>query len=414
LTGFSGKYPMPTFSYRAMDGTGRESSGSLAAGSRAEALDQLVEKGLYPVSVEEPGESSDSRPRPTSGPGRVSQAAVEASTRELANLLGAGVPLSRGLHILAREASQAAARRQWRAIHDDVVGGVSLADALARWPRSFSPVYVAMVRAGETGGFLDLVLGQIAELRSREQELKGRVKAALVYPTVLAVLAGLVLLFLLTFFIPRFSAIFAEFGGALPWLTRAIVAVSEMVVKYGPVIVVAAVPVLVMLRRASASESGRRALERTILGLPALGRVVARFALVRFCRMLGTLLGAGVPLVTALRVAKEAIGNQTLADAVVRATEQVQRGAPLARSLAGSPELFPASVVEMVAVAEESGRMDKELVRLAAAYEVELDRRLRMLVALAEPALLFIMAAVVGTVVIGMLLPVFTLQELIR
>jgi len=271
-----------------------------------------------------------------------------------------------------------------------------------------------MVRAGETGGFLELVLGQIAELRSREQELKGRVKAALVYPSVLAVLAAAVLIFLLTYFIPRFAAIFTEFGGALPWLTRAIVAASRLVIDYGLVILVAAALAVVGFRRAAASEHGRRSLERAVLGLPALGRVVARFALVRFCRMLGTLLGAGVPLVAALRVAKEAIGNQTLADAVVHATHEVQRGAPLARSLAGSPELFPASVVEMVAVAEESGRLDKEFVRLAAAYETELDRRLRMLVALAEPALLFVMAAVVGTVVIGMLLPVFTLQELIR
>jgi len=155
-------------------------------------------------------------------------------------------------------------------------------------------------------------------------------------------------------------------------------------------------------------------MERAILRLPGLGRVVAHFALVRFCRMLGTLLGAGVPLITALRVAREAIGNQALADTVTQAVTDVQRGSALSRSLAGCRQLFPLAVVEMVAVAEESGRLDKELVRVAGAYEAELDRRLRMLVALAEPALLFIMAAVVGAVVIGMLLPVFTLQDLIR
>ena len=145
-----------------------------------------------------------------------------------------------------------------------------------------------------------------------------------------------------------------------------------------------------------------------------VGGVVARFALVRFCRMLGTLLAAGVPLVTALRVAREAIGNQTLADTVSHAIEEVRRGAPLAQSLSRGSMLFPGAVVEMVAVAEESGRLDKELDRLADTYESELDRRLRMLVSLAEPALLFIMAGIVGTIVIGMLLPVFTLQELIH
>jgi type II secretory pathway component PulF len=148
--------------------------------------------------------------------------------------------------------------------------------------------------------------------------------------------------------------------------------------------------------------------------VPALGTVVARFALVRFCRMLGTLLRSGVPLVTALRVAREAIGNQTLADTVTHAVEEVQRGSSLARGLAASAQLFPPAVIEMVAVAEESGKLEKELIRLAGSYEADLDRQLRMLVAVVEPALLFVMAGIVGTIIIGMLLPVFTLQELIH
>jgi type II secretory pathway component PulF len=171
---------------------------------------------------------------------------------------------------------------------------------------------------------------------------------------------------------------------------------------------------VVLLRRAVKTESGRRAFERAVLGVPVLGRVVAHFALVRFTRMLGTLLGAGVPLVSSLRTAKEAIGNQTLADTVAHAIDEVQRGAPLSRSLATGGKLFPPSVIEMVAVAEETGRLDKELVRLSAAYEADLDRQLRMLVALAEPALLFMMAAVIGTVVVGMLLPIFNMQDLIK
>jgi type II secretory pathway component PulF len=167
-------------------------------------------------------------------------------------------------------------------------------------------------------------------------------------------------------------------------------------------------------RRVLSSSAGRRGVERATLRVPGVGQVMGRFALVRFCRMLGTLLGAGVPLVTSLRVAREAIGNQTLADTVAGSIEQVQRGSALAASLATCGKLFPPSAVEMIAVAEQSGRLDKELVRLAAAYEDDLDRRLRMLVSLAEPALLFIMAAIVGTVVIGMLLPIFTLQDYIK
>ena len=405
---------MPAFTYTAMDASGRETAGTLTADGRGEALAQIAARGMQPVAVEEQGVDAKAKPGAAQRPGRVSKAGVEAFTRQLASLLAAGVPLSRALHILAREASQAAARRQWVIIHDDVVGGMALADALAKWPRSFPPVYVAMVRAGETGGFLELVLEQIADFRAREQELLGKVKAALVYPMILAVLASTVLTFLLTFFIPRFSAIFAEFGGALPWLTRAIVTASRLVLSHGLVIAVVIALAVLGIRRLAASDTGRRGMERAILRLPGLGRVVAHFALVRFCRMLGTLLGAGVPLITALRVAREAIGNQALADTVTQAVTDVQRGSALSRSLAGCRQLFPLAVVEMVAVAEESGRLDKELVRVAGAYEAELDRRLRMLVALAEPALLFIMAAVVGAVVIGMLLPVFTLQDLIR
>jgi len=405
---------MPVFEYRAMDRSGKETSGTLTAEGRTAVIDQIAARGLYAAFVEERRDVRDAAESVRFRSGRVSQSSVEAFTRQLANLLAAGVPLSRALQLIIREASQPAARGQWTAIHDDVVGGSTLAGAMSKWPRSFPAVYVAMVRAGETGGFLEVVLEQIADFRSREQELKGKVKAALVYPVVLAVLATFVLTFLLTYFIPRFSAIFAEFGGALPWLTRVIVAASNLVIRYGLVIVAAITLLVLGFRRLLASDSGRRSVERVVLGVPGLGRVVAHFALVRFCRMLGTLLGGGVSLIPALRVAREAIGNQSLADTVTNAVKDVQHGASLARSLSASRQLFPAAVVEMVAVAEESGRLDKELLRLAAAYEAELDRRLRMLVALVEPALLFIMAGIVGMVVIGMLLPVFTLQDLIR
>ena len=271
-----------------------------------------------------------------------------------------------------------------------------------------------MVRAGEAGGFLDLVLSQIAEFRTREQDLKGKVKAALVYPCILAILATAVVIFLLTFFIPRFSGIFEEFGGNLPALTQIIIAASDIVKKYGFFVGGALFIVVVLLRRAINTDSGRRRMEQMLLGMPILGSIIAHFALVRFSRMLGTLIGAGVPLVASLKVAREAIGNQTLADTVLHAIEEVQRGSSLSKSLGSSPKLFPASVVETIAVAEETGRLDKELIRVSASYEGDLDRQLRMLVSVAEPLLLFIMAGVIGTIVVGMLLPVFKLQDLVK
>jgi type II secretory pathway component PulF len=346
--------------------------------------------------------------------GKVSAKVVESFTRELANLLAGGVPLSRSLSLLRREAANDDARQLWNAIHDDVVGGTALADAMAKYPRNFSTVYVAMIRAGEAGGFLDVVLAQIADFRTREQDLKGKVKMAMVYPIILALLAVGVLVFLLTFFIPRFSGIFAQFGANLPSLTLFIIAASNLVKHYGLFVLAGAVIGVVAFKRIVSTSAGRRNFEMLLLAVPMLGQIIAHFALVRFARMLGTLVGAGVPLVASLRVAREAIGNQVLADTVTQAIGQVQQGTALSKSLASSPKLFPGSVVEMIAVAEETGRLDKELLRLAAAYEADLDRQLKLLVAVAEPLMLFVMAGVIGTVVVGMLLPVFNLQDLIH
>jgi type II secretory pathway component PulF len=408
---------MATFFYNAIDVTGKSVQGKLTADTRAAALDELVGKGLVPVTVTGAESGNDAGVGGFGGrlfKPRVSAAHVESFTRELANLLSAGVPLARALAILHREASNPAAKAQWQQVHEDVTSGKPLADALAKSPESFPQVYVAMVRAGETGGFLELVLNQIADFRAREAELTGRVKSAMVYPCVLALLAVCVLIFLLTFFIPRFAPIFEGFGAALPLLTQVIIKASNIIIHYGLFALLGVVVGVVLLLRYMKTDAGRRMSENVMLRLPGIGIVTARFALVRFARMLGTLLGAGVPLVMALRVAQEAIGNQTLSDAVGGAIEQVREGGSLSKSLSACKELFPASVVEMIAVAEESGRLDKELLRLATTYEAELDRRLRMLVALAEPMLLIVMAGLIGTIVVGMLLPIFNLQELIK
>jgi type IV pilus assembly protein PilC len=408
---------MSSFTYTALAKDGRKTTGTLSSPSRASAISEVVKLGLQPIRIEESNDKAAPKvvETTTGGPiGKVPQRAVEAFTRELANLLAGGVPLSRSLSLLRREASNPHAKALWSAVHDDVVGGTALADALAKFPRSFSTVYVAMVRAGEAGGFLDVVLSQIADFRTREADLKGKVKAAMVYPIILGVLAVGVLVFLLTFFIPRFSAIFQQFGGNLPVLTQFIIGASNVLKQYGLFVAGGVVIAVVAGKRAAATAEGRRAFEIAVLSTPLLGMIIAHFALVRFARMLGTLVSAGVPLIASLRVAREAIGNQTLADTVLHAIEQVQQGESLSKALSGSPRLFPPSVVEMVAVAEETGRLDKELLRLAASYEADLDRQLRMLVAVAEPVMLFAMAGLIGTVVVGMLLPVFNLQELIH
>jgi type II secretory pathway component PulF len=415
---------MPVYAYTALSKEGRRTSGTLNADSRPAALATMSKQGLAPITINETkdmaaakkvADAAQAAAAPGLGKGRISQKAIESFTRELANLLAGGVPLARSLSLLRREAPAGTAKELWGAVHDDVVGGTALADAMAKFPRTFTSVYVAMVRAGEAGGFLDVVLSQIAEFREREADLKGKVKAAMIYPCLLACLAVMVVFFLMYFFIPRFSLIFTQFGGNLPALTQAIILVSNTInSRYGLLVLGGIVAIVITFRRAMATQDGRRKVEEIMLAAPVLGTVLAHFALVRFARMLGTLVGAGVPLVAALRVAREALGNQTLQDTVASSIEQVQQGTALSKSLEGNVKLFPPSVVEMIAVAEETGRLDKELVRLATSYEGDLDRQLRMLVSILEPLMLFLMAAIIGTIVVGMLLPVFNLQELIH
>jgi type II secretory pathway component PulF len=275
-------------------------------------------------------------------------------------------------------------------------------------------VYVALVEAGEAGGFLDVVLAQIAEFQSRERELKSKVMTAMLYPCILLVLALVVLTVLLVFFIPKFQRVFASIHGSLPLITQMIIGASYVMRTYGLLVAAGLVGLFFLVRTWFTSEKGKRTWEGMILKAPLLGSLIAQFAMARFCRMLGTLIGAGVPLVHGLNVARRSIGNQILVDAVAQAIERVQQGGRLGQSLADCRSLFPGSVLEMIAVAEESGKLDAELVRIAAETETDLDRNLKTAVAFAEPVMLFLIAGFIGVIFIGMLLPVLSMSEYIK
>ena len=415
---------MPLFQYKALQADGAVAEGQLEAAGRQEAFSRMAGLGLRPVSLSERAAAPNSQgfalPKALGSVSffkkahRVSSRALENFTRLLSSLLAAGVPLSRALVILHKEASNPVAQAKWKEIHDLVVDGMSLADSMAKSPDTFPRVYTAMVQAGETGGFLDLVLAQIADFHAREKDLRSKVTAAMLYPTVLLVLALAVLIFLLTFFIPKFQTIFSGLGAALPLPTQIVLAASHVVRNYGLVVVVGVVILIALLRGWFASEKGRRVWEGLMLRAPIVGRLVAQFAMARFCRMLGTLLGAGVPLVQGLNVARKSIGNQILVDAVSQSIERVQQGGQLGASLGDCRGLFPSSVLEMISIAEESGRLDQELVRIATVTEGDLDRELKTAVAFAEPLLLFFIAAFIGTIFISMVLPIFTMQEYIK
>jgi type II secretory pathway component PulF len=367
-----------------------------------------------PPNEPRPPEASSALKIPIGGGGRITARILENFTRLLSSLLAAGVPLSRALVILHKEASTPVAKAKWKEIYDLVVDGMSLANAMARSPETFPRVYVAMVEAGETGGFLDVVLAQIADFQAREKEMRGKVMTALLYPAILLFLALAVLVFLLVFFIPRFQSIFTGFGATLPLLTQLIVGASEFLRSYGLFIVIGIGVGIYLIRSWLVSEQGRRAWEGMILRLPIIGPLVAQFAMSRFSRMLGTLLGAGVPLINGLNVARRSIGNQILVDAVSNSIERVKEGKQLGPSLSHCRSLFSGSVLEMISVAEESGRLDQELVRIANVTEGDLDRQLKAAVALAEPLMLFFIAGFIGTIFIGMVIPIFTLQDHIK
>ncbi len=415
---------MPLFDYKALQPDGAIAQGQLEAAGRPEAFRHMEGLGWRPISLAEQTVSQPARnggASPTAGAlafkfgsEKISGRALENFTRLLSSLLAAGVPLSRALTILHKEASTPAAAAKWKEIHGFVIDGMSLADAMAKSPETFPRVYVAMVQAGETGGFLDLVLAQIADFQAREKDLRSKVMTAMLYPTILLVLALGVVVFLLTFFIPKFQLIFSGFGATLPLLTQIIVGVSHVVRAYGLFVVAGLVVGGLLLRSWFTSETGRRAWEGLILRSPVVGPLVAQFAMARFCRMLGTLLGASVPLVQALNVARKSIGNQILVDAVSQSIDRVSAGGQLGQSLANCRGLFPGSVLEMIAVAEESGRLDQELVRIANVTEGDLDRELKTAVAFAEPLMLFFIAGFIGTIFIGMVIPIFTLQEHIK
>jgi type II secretory pathway component PulF len=427
-------FQMATFSYRALQADGKIAEGVLDAGSRPDALRQIETLGLRPVNVAERAGKNDSgkpagkmpvlpgAPASSRRDGfsfhfaakKVSAKELENFTRLLSSLLAAGVPLSRALVILQKEASSPASKAQWKQIHDYVVDGLSLADAMAKSPETFPRVYVAMVEAGEAGGFLDVVLAQIAEFQSREKELKSKVMTAMLYPCILLVLALIVLTVLLVFFIPKFQRVFASIHGSLPLITQMIIGASHLMRSYGLLVGAGLIGLFFLVRTWFASEKGKRIWEGSILKAPLVGPLIAQFAMARFCRMLGTLIGAGVPLVHGLNVARRSIGNQILVDAVAQSIERVQQGGRLGQSLADCRSLFPGSVLEMISVAEESGKLDAELVRIAAETETDLDRNLKTAVAFAEPVMLFLIAGFIGVIFIGMLLPVLSMSEYIK
>jgi type II secretory pathway component PulF len=391
------------YRYRAATAEGQVVEGVLQAPSRQTVLETLHRQRLYPVTVEEVEAGRVEGRRSRLG----TRAALTLWARNTATLLGAGLPLDRTLGFTAEHLGNDLVRNALRRVRREVQGGASLADALAAQPVVFDPMFAAMVSAGEATGQLDAVFERLAQHLEEGEELRSQVRSALVYPALMAAVAGLGALVLLGFVVPRFTAILEEVGGTLPASTRMLVAASGLLTGWWwiwlPLLVAGTYVLVTALRRPDV----QRAWHRRRLQWPWIGDLELKYATARFTRTLGLLLRSGLPVLPALRIARSTLPNVVLRDGVGRAATAVGEGGALAPSLA---ETLPPLAVQMLAVGEESGRLDELCLRVAETYDGEVRRALRTLVALIEPAMIIVFGGLVGFVALAMLQAIYSIN----
>jgi general secretion pathway protein F len=395
---------MPDFEYTARNASGAAISGLIAANSPQDALAQLSARQIFPLKIEM-AETAKTQQKQVSR--RVPARHLASFYSQLADLLKSGVPLLRSLELLEGQTRQPALKAVLSEVRASVADGTRLYDAMRVHPKAFSELVCSMVRAGEEGGFLEDVLKRIAAVTEHQEEMKSKVIGALVYPMFLVVVGTAVVSILIVFFVPKFAGTFDAMKerGELPWATSALMGISESVQGYWPYGLVALIAIVVGLQQWFATDPGKAFWSRFELRSPGLGRVVRSLAIARFCRVLGTLMQNGVPLLQSLRIAKDATGNQVLADAIDHATDNITAGKSLARPLGASGE-FPVEVVEMIAVAEEANNLENVLIGISDNLERRSDRELQMVVRLLEPVLLLMMAVVVLFVFVALLVPI--------
>jgi general secretion pathway protein F/type IV pilus assembly protein PilC len=398
---------MPEFTYEAMASSGTRSTGQVTANSEREVVAVLDSRGLYPIKI------TPARPKGFAiwGGGRVGRGAVATFYSQLADLLHSGVPLLRGLDILERQTPNQTLAQTVREVRAKVADGTGLAQAMGAYPRIFDELAVSMIRAGQEGGFLEDVLQRIADFTEHQEDLRSKVTGAMTYPVFLAVVGLAVLNILVIFFVPKFEPIFKrlEEKGELPDLTVWLIGLSHFMQSYWWLAIIGVILVIWGIRRYAASEAGRLVMDSLKLRIPVAGTIFLNLALARFTRILGTMLKNGIPILQALRIAKDSTGNKVLADAIDKSAEGIKAGEKLARPLRAC-KYFPTDVVEIIAVGEESNNLEKVLIDIANGLEKRTNRQLDLFVKLLEPTMLLVMAMLVLVVVLGLLLPVFKMS----
>ena len=399
---------MPDFKYLAKEMTGRQVSGTLSAASEKDALAGLAAKSLFPISVVL---TEQSKQQASTGSRRVSAKYLTVFYNQLADLLKSGVPLLRSLQLLEDQTSHATLKSVIQDVREQVADGTRLNESMRRHPKTFNFLTVSMVKAGEEGGFLEDVLARIAAFNDQQEELKGKVTGAMVYPLFLMSVGLTIVTVMMVWFVPKFAAIFGRMQdqGTLPWATTTLLAISDVIQAYGVLILFAVVGGVAGTIFYFRSPEGARNLDKWKLKIPGLGGILQNLAVARFCRMLGTLLKNGVPILQSLRIAKDASGNVILAEAIGSAADNVSSGQSLAVPLRSSGQ-FSRDLIEMIAVGEEANNLENVLIGVADNLEKRTSRRIDMVVRLLEPVLLLVMAVVVTFVIAALLLPVLKLS----
>jgi len=403
---------MPEFAYVAKDARGTKSTGVIAANSRTEALQRLRGQSLFPMSVTDQAPAANLLSGLSLG-GRIKKEHVADLCTQLADLLGNGVPLLEALNILGEATPQPKLQAAIARVHEKVTQGMNLDQAIEQEPAVFSELTVSMVRAGLEGAFLEEALQRTAAFLRKQDEMRAKIVGAMTYPMILGGVGGSITLLMIVFLVPKFQPFFdrlEQSGAGLPTVTVLLLGLSHTLMRYWFLMPLVVVALVVGGRRLLSSEAGRAAFDQAKLKLPIFGAIFHDAAVARMCRVLGTLLRNGVPLLRSLQISSQSTGNRLLEQVMILSAENITSGDTLCKPLAASG-LIPPQVMAMIRVAEESNSLDDVLVKIADRCDQRVERRLEVLVRMIEPLMLVLIGAMVMFVIVGVLLPVFDLNS---
>jgi general secretion pathway protein F len=395
---------MAIFSYRATTMEGTIVEGAIEAADEKSAIERLKNSGIIPLKVAAPEEGIKKRITL-----RSSKTDLLTFTTELSSLLSAGLPLDRSLNILSEISESKEMKNIIQSILKSIREGSSFSDALQRHPKVFPRLYINMIRAGEAGGVLDVVLDKLNEFLESSKELKEHVLSVMIYPIILIVTGGISIIILLTYVLPKFSVIFAELGSSLPLPTQVLLRFSNALKSYWWIVLSVMIAGWIIFKNYIKSDTGRYNWDAFKLKL--MGEVIRKLETARFCRTLGTLLRSGVPLLQALNNARDVINNQVIASAIDAVSAGAKEGKGIAVPLS-SANVFPPLALSMIKVGEETGQLDNMLMKVASTYEKSLNVAIKRFVSLLEPAMILSMGLIIGFIVISMLMAIFSITEL--